>query len=88
MGMPLSNVYGPLVKDENGLLDFPEGFSYTVISELDTIMDDGFSMPNNADGMGCIALDEKCVVLVHNYDLTQKYLASVTALIQNHLYVF
>ncbi|MBQ4852659.1 DUF839 domain-containing protein [Pseudoalteromonas sp. MMG012] len=84
MGMAKSNGYRPLVKDKERLLDLPEEFSYTVISELDSIMDDGFSVPNNADGMGCIALDQERVVLVRNHELSPKHLASATSSIQNH----
>ena len=82
--MPLINGYGPLAKDERGLLDLPEGFSYTVISELDSKMDDGFTVPNNADGMGCIALDEERIVLVRNHELSPKHLSSASPSIQNH----
>lgn len=84
MAMPLNNGYGPLIKDKNGLLDLPQGFSYSVISELDSIMDDGFSVPNNADGMGCIKLDDERVVLIRNHELSPKHLSKATVSIQNH----
>jgi len=79
-----SEGYGALVNDPNGLLDLPQGFSYTVISQLDSPMNDGFTVPNNADGMGCIALDSERVVLIRNHELSAKHLASATEVIQNH----
>ncbi len=84
MAIPISSGYGPLVADKNGLLDLPQGFNYTIISELDTLMDDGYSVPNNADGMGCIAIDEERVVLVRNHELSPKHLAVASPSIQNH----
>jgi len=61
--------YGPLVSDPEGLLDLPEGFSYSVISRLGDTMTDGFKVPDNADGMGCFGLDETRVSLVRNHEL-------------------
>src|SRR5690606_39903109 len=48
--------YGPLVPDPAGLLDLPPGFSYRVLSSLGDPMDDGSTVPNAADGMGCFDL--------------------------------
>ncbi|WND01399.1 DUF839 domain-containing protein [Temperatibacter marinus] len=62
--------YGALKKDPNGLLDLPEGFSYTVISELGSTMSDGHKVPDRADGMGCIPLSETKVALVRNHELS------------------
>ena len=42
--------------DPAGLLDLPEGFSYRVISRLGDAMDDGGTVPDRADGMGCFDL--------------------------------
>ena len=39
----------PLVADPNGLLDLPEGFSYTLVSETGGMMSDGF-FPARASG--------------------------------------
>ena len=62
--------YGPLVADPNKILDLPAGFSYQIISQLGDTMADGFTVPDNADGMGCFALDDERVVLVRNHELT------------------
>lgn len=61
--------YGDLVPDPEGLLDLPGGFGYRVISAFGQRMDDGFVVPDYADGMGCFALDERRVALVRNHEL-------------------
>ncbi|MEH6394226.1 alkaline phosphatase PhoX [Pseudoalteromonas sp.] len=76
--------YGPLIADINTLLDLPEGFSYKVISQLGDKMSDGFTVPDKADGMGCIALDDERVVLVRNHELKPTDLAKAHASIQAH----
>jgi hypothetical protein len=81
---PESLGYGKLIPDQNGLLDLPEGFNYTIISQLDDAMDDGFTVPNNADGMGCIPLDDQRVALIRNHELSPKHLKSATQQIQTH----
>ena len=52
--------YGSLIRDANNLVDLPKGFSYRVISRLGNIMDDGFLVPNAADGMGAFDLGRAC----------------------------
>ncbi|MGJ8680208.1 alkaline phosphatase PhoX [Paraglaciecola sp.] len=76
--------YGPLVVDPNKLLDLPAGFSYQIISELDQVMNDGFTVPNKADGMGCFSLDEDRVILVRNHELTPADLAKLPSKLKNH----
>lgn len=61
--------YGPLVRDPNGLLDLPEGFSYRVLSQGGETMDDGLLVPGQFDGMGCFALQGTQVALVRNHEL-------------------
>lgn len=61
--------YGPLVPDPAGLLDLPEGFSYRLISSLGDPMMDGGTVPDKADGMGCIPLGNNEIVLVRNHEL-------------------
>ena len=43
--------FGPLITDPKGILDLPEGFSYKIISTVGAPMNDGLSVPGNADGM-------------------------------------
>ena len=61
--------YGSLIRDANNLVDLPKGFSYRVISRLGNIMDDGFLVPNAADGMGAFDLGNGKVALVRNHEL-------------------
>lgn len=65
--------YGPLLPDPAGLLDLPQGFSYRVISRLGDAMDDGGTVPDHADGMGCFALPGGEIALVRNHELTQRH---------------
>jgi uncharacterized protein len=65
--------YGPLLRDSNSLIDLPKGFSYRVISRLGNIMDDGFVVPNAADGMGAFAAGKGKVALVRNHELDTRY---------------
>jgi len=61
--------YGPLVPDPAGVLDLPEGFSYRVLSSLGDAMTDGGTVPDKADGMGCLPLGNGEIVLVRNHEL-------------------
>jgi hypothetical protein len=61
--------YGPLEPDPAGLLDLPRGFSYRVISSLGDRMNDGLFVPDRADGMGAIRLDDRRMALVRNHEL-------------------
>jgi len=64
--------YGPLLPDPAGFLDLPEGFSYRVISRLGDRMDDGGTVPDKADGMGCFDLGGGEIALVRNHELQPK----------------
>lgn len=70
--------YGKLVSDRDGILDLPVGFNYRVISRLGEAMSDGLTVPDNADGMGCIALDDELVVLVRNHEISPPISSKVT----------
>lgn len=65
--------YGALVPDPAGLLDLPEGFSYRVISRLGDAMDDGGTVPDRADGMGCFDLGGGEIALVRNHELQPQH---------------
>lgn len=66
---PRALVYGQLVPDPQGVLDLPQGFSYRVISRLGDAMDDGGTVPDRADGMGCFQLADGRIALVRNHEL-------------------
>lgn len=61
--------YGALLPDPEALIDLPKGFSYKVISRFGDTMTDGFQVPDHADGMGCVGLDDARVALVRNHEL-------------------
>ena len=61
--------YGPLIPDPAGMLDLPRGFSYRLLSQLGTRMDDGGTVPDKADGMGCLPLGRDELVLIRNHEL-------------------
>jgi secreted PhoX family phosphatase len=64
-----TDLYGPLRPDPAGLVDLPEGFSYRVLSSLGEAMDDGGTVPDRADGMGCFDLGNGKLALVRNHEL-------------------
>lgn len=61
--------YGPLVRDPNGVLDLPAGFSYRIVSQAGETMADGLLVPGQFDGMGCFPLEGSQVALVRNHEL-------------------
>lgn len=65
--------YGALVPDPAGLIDLPQGFSYRVISRLGDKMDDGGTVPDRADGMGCFDLGNGEIALVRNHELQPQH---------------
>ncbi|WP_067489737.1 alkaline phosphatase PhoX [Erythrobacter sp. CCH5-A1] len=65
--------YGPLQPDPAGFLDLPQGFSYRVISRLGDAMDDGGTVPDRADGMGCFDLGNGEIALVRNHELQPRH---------------
>ncbi|GGD44628.1 DUF839 domain-containing protein [Erythrobacter arachoides] len=62
--------FGALVPDPAGVLDLPQGFSYRVVSRLGDAMDDGYAVPDRADGMGCFDLGNGEIALVRNHELS------------------
>ncbi|MFN5781147.1 MAG: alkaline phosphatase PhoX, partial [Novosphingobium sp.] len=62
--------YGPLRADPAGYFDLPEGFSYRVLAKAGDTMDDGFIVPDNFDGMGCIPMAGGRLALVRNHELS------------------
>jgi hypothetical protein len=65
--------YGALRPDPAGLIELPEGFSYRVISRLGDAMDDGGTVPDRADGMGCFDLGGGRIALVRNHELQPQH---------------
>ena len=65
---PKWNALGPLVADPAGLLELPEGFSYTAFSLAGETMDDGFFVPARHDGMAAFEGPEGKTLLVRNHE--------------------
>ena len=61
---------GALQPDPAGILELPPGFSYRVISRMGDAMDDGGTVPDRADGMGCFDLGNGKLALVRNHELS------------------
>ena len=70
--------YGPLVEDPAGMLDLPAGFTYRVLSRLGNAMSDGGTVPDKADGMGCLDLGGGRIALVRNHELVPTDAAGAT----------
>lgn len=64
-----SDGYGPLVKDPEGIMDLPEGFSYKIISRFGEEMTDGFRLPHVPDGMAAFPGKNDLTVVVRNHEL-------------------
>ncbi len=65
---PAPTRFGPLRPDPAGILDLPEGFSYTVISRAGDPMDDGLLVPPRADGMATFDAGGGRVAVVRNHE--------------------
>lgn len=61
--------YGPLMRDRNGLLDLPRGFSYQIISETGREMSDGLLTPGDFDGMAAFPSEDGRIILIRNHEL-------------------
>lgn len=72
--MKTSGGYGPLIDDPDGILALPEGFTYKVLSSFGDPMEGGLRVPDRADGMGCLLLDDSRVALIRNHELQPKHL--------------
>lgn len=66
----LSEGYGPLLDDPDGILKLPEGFSYKIISKMGDQMTDGFLVPGDADGMATFPGPNGKTVIVRNHELS------------------
>lgn len=67
---PISSGYGPLVKDPEGILHLPVGFSYKIISRKGEKMADGLLLPGMPDGMATFASSDERVIVVRNHEIS------------------
>jgi secreted PhoX family phosphatase len=58
--------YGKLV--DKGILKLPASFSYQIIAERGTMMNDGLLLPGRGDGMGAFEGKDGKVILVRNHE--------------------
>lgn len=61
--------YGPLIADADNIIDLPDGFSYSIVSQAGQPMIDGFLTPGRQDGMACFPYFDDRVLLVVNHEL-------------------
>lgn len=64
--------FGPL--EPQGILELPKGFTYKIIAEKGSPMDDGLLLPGRADGMGTFEGSNGKVVIVRNHENSPAYL--------------
>lgn len=64
--------YGELVVDPKRILDLPEGFQYTVMSNTGQIMSDGLQVPGAPDGMAAFPHDTDRCIVICNHELEDK----------------
>ncbi|WNJ17764.1 alkaline phosphatase PhoX [Pontibacter sp. G13] len=69
-GQVLGRGYGALRTDPKGILNLPKGFSYRIISQHGTVMDDGFFVPGKPDGMATFLGPEGKTIIVRNHELS------------------
>ena len=62
--------YGPLLPDEQKVLQLPRGFSYQIISRTGERMSDGFLVPGAHDGMAAFGDPSGKTILVRNHELS------------------
>ena len=60
--------FGELRADPRKILDLPKGFSYTIISEQHSLMEDGLLTPGQADGMAAFQNKNGNINIVCNHE--------------------
>ncbi len=61
--------FGPLIADSNQILDLPQGFNYSLVSQVGAPMSDGFRVPGLPDSMSAFKGSGGRVVLLCNHEL-------------------
>ena len=73
-----------LIKDPDGILDLPRGFTYSILSREGDTMDDGLFVPPSADGMTCIQLSKHKIILIRNHEIG--HVPMLTSFFKNNYY--
>ena len=58
-----------LVPDPAGIVDLPQGFTYSIISKVGNAMADGFIVPARPDGMATFLADNGLTILIRNHEV-------------------
>jgi len=61
--------FGALVPDPSGILDLPPGFTYSIISRINEVMDDGLIVPPAHDGMAAFDGPDGLTIVVRNHEV-------------------
>ena len=76
-GGRLPGGFGPLVKDPQGVLDLPAGFTYRVVAQIGQEMDDGLYVPGKADGSAAFSVPggkpEETILIVNHEVNPRRY---------------
>ena len=62
--------YGALLPDPDGILDLPQGFTYSVLSRTGDKMDDGLLLPGGPDAMATFLNADGTTILIRNHELS------------------
>ena len=74
---PNPGPYGDLVRDPEGIIDLPRGFSYDVVARAGDRMTDGLLMPGKQDGMAAFAGSGGTTLICnHENDVGQESLSA------------
>lgn len=65
----ITDPFGALQSDPNGLFDLPEGFNYKIISNFGDQMDDGLFVPHRPDGMATFPGPDGLTILIRNHEV-------------------
>lgn len=65
-----ARTFGDLIEDPAGILDLPEGFTYTILEEWGQDMDDGYRVPGRPDGMACFEGPDGTWILMRNHEVS------------------
>lgn len=65
----ITDPFGPLQSDPNGLFNLPEEFSYKIISTFGDPMDDGLLVPHRPDGMATFPGPDGLTILIRNHEV-------------------
>lgn len=69
---PEPGYWGKLELHRSGLLELPTGFELLLVQQAGDVMNDGFSVPGQPDGMACFEAVDGSWILLRNHELSTK----------------